>query len=63
MTLESLWQLYRTHLHGYDPDAETELEAAFKAGAWCMMRASPKRSDYAAINEEFETLKAKRRDQ
>lgn len=72
-SLESLWQMYRSNLHGYDPDAEAELEAAFKSGVWALLQMQKavardysygeQRRIYEQIQTDFETLKAKRRDQ
>lgn len=59
--LEDMWQLYRTHLHGYDPDAEEELEAAFKSGAWTMMMVF-KQVDKQSAQNEYDALKAKRKE-
>lgn len=66
-TLEEMWQMYRQNLHGYDPDAEAELEAAFKSGGWCFLqvlkslqRLHP--DQIASIEREFERFKAKRRE-
>jgi hypothetical protein len=66
-SLEELWQIYRAHIHGYDPDGEAELEAAFKSGAWAFLQSlktQPRLTwDHVhAIEAEFEALKARRRE-
>lgn len=65
-TLEEMWQMYRQNLHGYDPEAEAELEAAFKSGGWCFLqalKAVPTPGAWAkAIEQEFEKFKATRRE-
>jgi hypothetical protein len=65
-TLEEMWQMYRQNLHGYDPEAEAELEAAFKSGAWCFLQALksvPTPGAWAkAIEQDFEKFKATRRE-
>lgn len=65
-SLEELWQMYRPHLHGYDPDGEAELEAAFKSGAWTvfkMLKNTPiSWHQGCAIDAEYEAFRAKRRE-
>jgi hypothetical protein len=66
-TLEEMWQLYRQNLHGYDPEAEAELEAAFKSGGWCFLQALKSlprlyEQQVVAIEQEFEKFKATRRE-
>lgn len=66
VTLDDLWLAYAANIHGYNPDALPELEAAFKSGAWALAIAitSPKhdlRPMPADVFAEYEAFKARRR--